>query len=444
MAPGPAPQQGFGGDLPPAYAPAPAYVPQPSGVDEFADIMLPSSVWVVAKKRVFGLGRGVLALHQGDLIRVTNQANGSNWVGELSDGTSGTFSPKGVERATPEETMRLAQSLEASRSDPKLAAWYMRASAEMGNPNAMRSFGMLLLKGGGGLRDKKEDAFLFLMSAAKCGMSDTELCRAISKCFERGIGTAKNPRAAMAWIEKCIGNGDHEALNEVGTMLMADPAAIDQMGRGFQYLMRAAETGSPMGCFNVGNCFFFGYGAESDMNEGMSWWSKGRSLADKMPNDNWMRHVCNGRVLPLSDLDLARVPLGVTGAMAISLIMASSPSLTSVNLESCHIGPKGAPFIARGLRETKSLTRCILYGNVFGAEGAEHLARALQLNKTLTYLDLSGNMFMAKGCCSIANALRGHPTLVDFNILSNYIDDDGRSACMSLKASNPRIVYLSF
>jgi len=378
------------------------------------------------------------------LIRVTSQANGSNWEGELCDGTCGSFAPKGVDRAAPEETMRLAQSLEASRSDPNLAAWYMRASAEMGNPNAMRNFGLLLLKGGGGLRDKKEDAFLFLMSAAKCGMSDTELCRAISKCFERGIGTAKNQRAAMSWIERCIGNGDHEALNEVGTMLMSDPAAVDQMGRGFQYLMKAAETGSPMGCFNVGNCFFFGYGAESDMNEGMSWWSKGRLLAEKMPNDNWTRHVCNGRVLPLSDLNLARVPLGVTGAMAIGLIIASSSALNCVNLEACHLGPRGALFIARGIRESRSLARCILYGNAFGPEGAEHLARALQSNKSLVYLDLSGNQFMSKGIVSIVRSLRSHPTLADLNLLANYIDDDARSECRGLKGSNPRIAYCSF
>ena len=106
-------------------------------------------------------------------------------------------------------------------------------------------------------------------------------------------------------MTKLAASGDHKALNEVGTRLMGFRDMPDMLTKGLQMFTRAADSGSIMGCFNLGICLFFGHGTPANMEEGMSLWAKGRSLFEKSKNTDWLKQACVGRVLPVTKVDLS-------------------------------------------------------------------------------------------------------------------------------------------
>jgi len=145
--------------------------------------------------------------------------------------------------------------------------------------------------------------------------------------------------------------------------------------------------------------------------------------------------ACAGlRVLEesVTKLGLSRKGLGLEGAMLLSYLVASTASLTSLDLsENFLCGLAKSPFggLANGLgngwwggRYVNSLL------GTYSAEGITAIANALCVNRSLTCVDLSRNFFGPEGARSIAEAIRVNSSLTSLDLTCNRIGSEGASA----------------
>ena len=65
---------------------------------------------------------------------------------------------------------------------------------------------------------------------------------------------------------------------------------------------KAAEKGSQIACFNLGNCYRSGRGAGRNWQKAIEWWKKGGEI--KAEDVEWMRELSNDRWMKATKLDL--------------------------------------------------------------------------------------------------------------------------------------------
>ena len=101
------------------------------------------------------------------------------------------------------------------------------------------------------------------------------------------------------------------------------------------------------------------------------------------------------------------------GAGRLAQALATSTTLTTLDLYKNQVGAEGAGRLAESLASNFTLTSLDLYGNQMGDEGAGRLAEALPSNSTLTTLDLSWNQLGDEGAGWLAEALATNSSLIE-------------------------------
>ena len=116
---------------------------------------------------------------------------------------------------------------------------------------------------------------------------------------------------------------------------------------------------------------------------------------------------------------------GLTAVVAASLAghVATSGSVTKLNLGRNKLGPEGGRALARAVRASRSLRHLDLSHNQLGAEGARAVAEALQASASVTLLDLDGNRIGAEGASAVAEALLHSSALTSLSLASNELCD---------------------
>jgi Ran GTPase-activating protein (RanGAP) involved in mRNA processing and transport len=101
------------------------------------------------------------------------------------------------------------------------------------------------------------------------------------------------------------------------------------------------------------------------------------------------------RACALSDsllsIDIGSCGLGSRGAMAFEGCIASSSSITELNMSYNHVDDVAADGIAKAITVSKRLRVLDLVGNSLAPTGAELLLNALQRNPNIKSLALQGN-----------------------------------------------------
>ena len=118
---------------------------------------------------------------------------------------------------------------------------------------------------------------------------------------------------------------------------------------------------------------------------------------------------------------------GLTPVVAASLAghVATSGSVTKLNLGRNKLGPEGGRALARAVRASRSLKHLDLSHNQLGPEGARAVAEALQASASVTLLDLDGNRIGAEGASAVAEALLHNTSrsLTSLSLASNELCD---------------------
>ncbi len=128
----------------------------------------------------------------------------------------------------------------------------------------------------------------------------------------------------------------------------------------------------------------------------------------------------------LTTLNLSgNVALGDAGAAQIARALAQCRTLRSLDLSGCEIGPEGCGQLAAGLAECPGLQRLALADNHVGAEGLLALAAALQRqgsNAGLQHLALDGNHIRG---ASLQQQQQLPPSLRSLSVSRNNLGDAG-------------------
>ena len=116
---------------------------------------------------------------------------------------------------------------------------------------------------------------------------------------------------------------------------------------------------------------------------------------------------------------------GLTPVVAASLAghVATSGSVTRLDLGRNKLGPEGGRALGRAVRASRSLRHLDLSHNQLGAEGARAVAEGLQASASLTLLDLDGNRIGAEGAGAVAEALLPTSALTALSLASNELCD---------------------
>ncbi|KAG5499434.1 hypothetical protein JKF63_07997 [Porcisia hertigi] len=123
-------------------------------------------------------------------------------------------------------------------------------------------------------------------------------------------------------------------------------------------------------------------------------------------------------------LDLEDNALGERSAEAVSKVLSTSTSLTTLRLNGNPLGP-GFKAIGASLNENRSLTSLFLSKCSIDQTGAAPLGAALCVNYTLRQLDLSNNRLKDGGAVELAKGLMLNKSLTMCNLSSNRIGHIG-------------------
>ena len=137
----------------------------------------------------------------------------------------------------------------------------------------------------------------------------------------------------------------------VGMMRWINNMMRDKYRRreGLDCYKRMGEAGSVMGCMNAANCFTFGVGTESDVEEGMRWYKKGYELMKSRRGVNDIgRCESNFGIMPEYRFNIGRVDNTETGRGLMIGMMMFNLSNERVNRQALHMFMMG--YISGGER----------------------------------------------------------------------------------------------
>ena len=117
-----------------------------------------------------------------------------------------------------------------------------------------------------------EKAFPYFQKAAEKG--DAEAQFYVGECYERGRGVKKDEVEAMEWYHQSAEAGFARAQLYLGLRMKDNEAQSTYWFRkGIETCRKAAEQGDAKAQFNLGVCYFWGYGVDVEMDddEALKW-----------------------------------------------------------------------------------------------------------------------------------------------------------------------------
>jgi len=130
----------------------------------------------------------------------------------------------------------------------------------------------------------------------------------------------------------------------------------------------------------------------------------------------------------LASLNVSSNRLGAMGVKAIGEALSLNTSLTSLDLSFNFIDDAGVQVLAKSLVINSSLEELKLHSNGIGPEGCNAVAEALMVNKSLTCLDCAHNYFGAEGGMILGKVLRRNRSLKQISLWGNALGQEGGKA----------------
>ena len=145
------------------------------------------------------------------------------------------------ENADPKELyMQAVQTYQVNRHALK-ATELFKAAAELGNPDAQFSLGVLYEKGEGGLTKNAHDAIKWYEAAAINGNANAAYN--LGHILAEGFGIKRNPELAVKWYEKAALLNHATAQYKLGSAYLEGVGVAKDRALAEQWIKKAAEGG---------------------------------------------------------------------------------------------------------------------------------------------------------------------------------------------------------
>lgn len=202
--------------------------------------------------------------------------------------------------------------------DPAEAVRLYRLSAQQNNPNGMVWYARCCMDGVGGAKEDGKEILRLISEGLELGIYFPHAMTLLGECYEKGIGTPKNPQRALelytqafqhqrsaricknyfralylgigteANLNKLIAiwqetanRGARQAMNELGVCYELGEGLEKDPVKAVEWYSRAAKKGNPVACYNLARCYWWGIGVEADKAEAAKWYCRSADKAFK-------------------------------------------------------------------------------------------------------------------------------------------------------------------
>ncbi|KAL0240885.1 hypothetical protein GEMRC1_006121 [Eukaryota sp. GEM-RC1] len=135
----------------------------------------------------------------------------------------------------------------------------------------------------------------------------------------------------------------------------------------------------------------------------------------------------NSSLSSLESLDLSKVGLDASSALALAASLAGNTTLLRLNLGNNKLRNEGALALCRILQTTHLKTLHAEH-NALGINAGVTISQALSHNRHLTKLALGYNQLRGRGVAAIANALKQNSILTALDVANCYMGNEGALA----------------
>ncbi len=156
---------------------------------------------------------------------------------------------------------------------------HLRASAEVGNSEAMVLLADCCIHGWG-MPEDREEAFSWMMRAAEAG--NTKAMTWLTDYYLNGIGTEQNMQEGFIWSLRAAEEGIAEAMWTTAQLYYGGIGTEPNPEKAFEWYQKAAENGHVQAAQQLGWCYFLGIGTEPDSAKGLEAIRKAAEAGDPL------------------------------------------------------------------------------------------------------------------------------------------------------------------
>lgn len=149
---------------------------------------------------------------------------------------------------------------------------YLISNASKGNSDAQYELGKAYFEGTYGLTIDAEEAFRWIMKAAKKGHIFAE--NHIGVCYATGIYVKKNDEEAIKWYRLSALHGNVVAQGNLGFKYYSGEGCKKDIAQAVKWWSLAADQGYDEAQKRLGDCYYSGLGVEVDYGKAVSLYEK--------------------------------------------------------------------------------------------------------------------------------------------------------------------------
>ncbi|MBQ8754880.1 MAG: sel1 repeat family protein [Lentisphaeria bacterium] len=161
----------------------------------------------------------------------------------------------------------------AEKKTAKSAYALLSEKAEKGNPDALVQLGVLRLRGANGVKQDVAQAFRDFRNAAEMENAAGQFWTGF--CMTKGVGTAKNVKGAIPFLEKAAAGKESKAMVLLAQIYAAGLNGNPDLTLAFQYLLRGASAKNGDAAYMLGVWYRDGIEVKADAIEAHKWFERG-------------------------------------------------------------------------------------------------------------------------------------------------------------------------
>lgn len=157
------------------------------------------------------------------------------------------------------------------KADASKAVHHYRKAIEYGSVEAMCNLADCYANGCGVEKDVKA-AYEWYEKGAASGHAGSQ-CE-LGLCYLHGKGVAKDTMIALYFLHNAA-DREAEASRQLGELYTNGDVVEKNLKKAFEFFVAAADKGNFDACFDVANCFHYGYGVDCDETKAKQYYEKG-------------------------------------------------------------------------------------------------------------------------------------------------------------------------
>jgi TPR repeat protein len=167
--------------------------------------------------------------------------------------------------------------------DERLAAYWYRKAAELGNARVQNTLGSLYENGKGVPRDYRQAAFWYRKAADQ---GDMDAQNNLANMYADGEGFIQDYAQAVYWYQKAAGEGQENAELQLGQLYDLGHGVPQNYEQAGYWYRKAAEQGNAWAQYSLGQLYSDGHGFDRDYIEAYFWLDL---AAASFEDQDWMQ-----------------------------------------------------------------------------------------------------------------------------------------------------------